>query len=62
MHEGEQSDTDWLEGLDEAAKRLLNKMHFSQSPWDGKELVSCFLLVAGMDRKLSFLKKNAKEI
>lgn len=54
MHEGEWSDTDWLVGPDEAGKLLVNKMHFSQSSWAGKELASCFFLVTGMDRKLSF--------
>lgn len=40
---------------------LANKMNFIQNSWAGKGLVSCFLLVTGLDRKQEFLKKKLKK-
>lgn len=49
MYEGKWSETGPHDGLDEAVELLVNKMHFTWKSWTGKEVVSCFLLVTGMD-------------
>lgn len=36
-------------GWKEAVELLFNKMHSTRKFWTGKEVVSCFLLVTGME-------------